>query len=246
MTANLAEIFSSIQGEGPYVGVRQIFLRFAGCNLDCLYCDTDHDILPRFRAELTPGTGDFILYENPVSADRAAGIINRLSPAKNHSISLTGGEPLLHTEFINGLHTLLSGAGLKMYLETNGTLPDRLAQVIPSVDIVSMDMKLPTSSGCENLWEAHREFLRIASLKEVFVKIVVTSETPDAEIAQACTIIRQVSAGIMLVIQPVSSHENFPGKVPSAGRIIKIQDLALEYLKDVRVIPQTHKCLGQL
>jgi len=39
--ADIAEIFSSIQGEGLYVGRRQIFIRFCGCNLNCRYCDTE-------------------------------------------------------------------------------------------------------------------------------------------------------------------------------------------------------------
>ena len=37
----IKEIFESIQGEGPFVGVNQLFLRFCGCNLNCNYCDTD-------------------------------------------------------------------------------------------------------------------------------------------------------------------------------------------------------------
>ena len=40
MDAPIIEIFSSIQGEGLLIGERQIFVRFAGCNLDCTYCDT--------------------------------------------------------------------------------------------------------------------------------------------------------------------------------------------------------------
>jgi len=42
--ANLSEIFSSIQGEGPYIGCKQIFIRFSDCNLDCDYCDTDFNL----------------------------------------------------------------------------------------------------------------------------------------------------------------------------------------------------------
>ncbi|MBN1405468.1 MAG: 7-carboxy-7-deazaguanine synthase QueE, partial [Candidatus Omnitrophica bacterium] len=45
-TANVLEIFSSIQGEGIYVGERQIFIRFAGCNLNCVYCDTKNNKKP--------------------------------------------------------------------------------------------------------------------------------------------------------------------------------------------------------
>ena len=41
LEAPIVEIFSSIQGEGLLVGRRQIFVRFAGCNLDCNYCDTE-------------------------------------------------------------------------------------------------------------------------------------------------------------------------------------------------------------
>lgn len=41
LQAGVSEIFSSIQGEGKYVGCRQLFIRLIGCNMDCPYCDTD-------------------------------------------------------------------------------------------------------------------------------------------------------------------------------------------------------------
>lgn len=40
--ANINEIFASIQGEGRYVGEKQLFVRFSSCNLKCAYCDTQH------------------------------------------------------------------------------------------------------------------------------------------------------------------------------------------------------------
>ncbi|MDX9694125.1 MAG: 7-carboxy-7-deazaguanine synthase QueE, partial [Methanothermobacter sp.] len=52
MRAPIMEVFSSIQGEGLLVGCRQIFIRFAGCNLNCKYCDTPESRNPQ-SGELT-------------------------------------------------------------------------------------------------------------------------------------------------------------------------------------------------
>ena len=243
---NLVEIFSSIQGEGIYTGARQVFVRFSGCNLKCAYCDTPYEPNPRFRVEFPAGTREFVNYSNPAGPDETAEIIKKFNLKKHHSISLTGGEPLLHTKFILQLSRLLKAEGTMFYLETNGTLPSHLAILIPVIDIVSMDIKLPSTSELSGLWDTHSEFLQTCSSKEVFVKTVVSSSTTEPEIIEACKIIKGVNPKIPLIIQPVSSHSGYHGKSPSIRRVIKLQELALDYLTDVRVIPQTHKYLGQL
>lgn len=70
--AYLVEIFSAIQGEGPYVGERQIFLRLGGCDLRCRFCDSKHTWrpAPQARVEMTPGQRDFQLVTNPVTAEQ--------------------------------------------------------------------------------------------------------------------------------------------------------------------------------
>jgi len=83
MFAKIAEIFKSIQGEGIYQGESQVFVRFFGCNLNCQFCDTK---LTSYR-ELT--------------LDELLGQINSFSDY--HSISLTGGEPLLQAYFLEKL-----------------------------------------------------------------------------------------------------------------------------------------------
>ncbi len=244
--ASLVEIFSSIQGEGIYVGVRQIFLRFSGCNLNCSYCDTAHDLRPTFRVEFLPGTGKFTCYPNPVQPEKVAEIISKFNLKKHHSISLTGGEPLLQVEFIEKLSFFFKKKGIKLFLETNGTLPSQLAKLISVLDIISMDIKLPSVAGGGEMWDTHRDFLAIGSQKDIFVKIVVAADTSEAEITKACEIIKKVDPKIPLIIQPVTPQPEFSGEKPSAVKLLTWQELARDYINDVRVIPQIHKFLGQL
>lgn len=246
MSTHLVEMFSSIQGEGLYIGVRQIFIRLSGCNLTCDYCDTPYDSTPCFRVEIPSGSGQFRSYENPVSPSIVAGICRELGMNNCHSVSLTGGEPLLHCGFIRELSQILRETGIKFYLETNGTLPDKLASIIDCIDIISMDVKLPTSSGCGELWSKHQDFMEIGRQKDIFVKVVITRDTTEEEIINTCDIIRKVDLNIPLVIQPVESHQGFPGKNPSIEKIMRFQEIGLDFIDDVRVIPQTHKYIGLL
>ncbi|MBC8121790.1 MAG: 7-carboxy-7-deazaguanine synthase QueE, partial [Gemmatimonadaceae bacterium] len=99
----LVEIFSAIQGEGPLVGERQLFVRTGGCDLSCSWCDSPHthQVTGNWQAEQTPGSRDFLALHNPVTAAELLAWLERLArPHLHHSISLTGGEPLLHTEFL--------------------------------------------------------------------------------------------------------------------------------------------------
>lgn len=246
MKTHLVEVFSSVQGEGLYIGVRQIFIRFAGCNLQCKYCDTPFQSEPEFRLEFPPGTGRFEKHKNPVTSVEAADIIDRLNPQQCHSISLTGGEPLLHSGFIEQFGLLMRQRGIKLYLETNGTLTEELTRVLDLVDIISMDIKLPSSTECADLWTLHEDFLRIGQYKDIFVKTVVSSKTSPEEIIETCKIIKNVNYKIPLVIQPVNSHTGFPDRNPSLRQITGFQEIGLRYLADVRIIPQTHKYLGLL
>lgn len=246
-TANLAELFSSIQGEGVHIGRRQIFIRFIGCNLACEYCDTHLlDGADSCRLEATPGRGDFVAVPNPVAMDRVVELIDRWNagwPAVHHSISLTGGEPLLHVDILQQWLGRLRAA-LPVHLETNGVLHSALSRVVRELDHVSMDIKLPSSSGEHTLWEHHQAFLSVAAATDVSVKVVVNSTTEHWEIIRAAEMIAAVSTAIPFIIQPETGAD-LTVKI-AATPLIELQELAAGILADVRIIPQTHRFIGLL
>ena len=222
MTGRISEVFDSIQGEGLYLGEKQIFVRFFGCNLNCHFCDTK---LNRF-SEYAP---EELLEE-----------IKLYNKDNYHSISFTGGEPLLHIDFLKEVLPVTSYEGHKNYLETNGTLPGELQEVIDYVDIVAMDIKLPSSSRMGHLWGLHKRFLKIASQKEVFIKIVVCQSSHEDDLKQAIKLIHEVKSCPVVVLQP-NSYER--------------QQHLQEKLKDFKsicrragvtacVIRQMHKIIG--
>ena len=245
LSVNLVEIFSSIQGEGLFVGCRQVFVRLAGCNLSCRYCDTRESFAAPVaaRVEAEPGSREFHPLTNPVGGFELRDAVANLCRSPHHSVSLTGGEPLLQPQAVSILSPLRR-QGVRLYLETNGTLPGILRQTIQDIDIVSMDFKLPSDLAGQNFWREHAEFLQVASQREVFVKIVLSNDTKQDEMKQAIQLIADVNTSIPLILQPVTPIN---GVLPiHPDHVLRWQDFALTKLRDVRVIPQTHKIMGQL
>jgi len=227
--ADIVEIFSSIQGEGIFLGARQIFVRFKECNLKCSYCDEPRD-------------GKSTEY-TPIELVSEVKYIE-LAKGPHHSVSLTGGEPLVYSEFLKPFLKLLKRAGMTTYLETNGTLPRELDKVIESVDIVAMDLKLPSSTGEKPFWNEHLEFLRIASWKKTFVKMIVTEDTTKADVVRAVELVKKIKGNIPFVIQPASPLKK-EDKMLGNDALMKFVEIGLKHEVDsIRVIPQMHKALG--
>ncbi len=239
--ANIIEIFSSIQGEGKYVGCRQIFIRTADCNLNCAYCDTNFQRADFCNVETAAGSMIFEKIKNPVDAAQVAEIIKNFnSQVPTHSVSFTGGEPLLNFKLIREVAKKIQSTGLKIFLETNGTLAAELSQITDCVDIISADIKLPSVAG--NYFDRHKEFLKIAAAKDLYVKIVISAETTAEEFDAAINLVAEVSPEILLILQPVTPVKNV--RAISAQKILQLQAAALQKLKFVRVISQTHRLLN--
>ncbi|WP_245706568.1 7-carboxy-7-deazaguanine synthase QueE [Desulfuromusa kysingii] len=243
--ADLIEIFSSIQGEGILVGCRQIFLRFCGCNLSCRYCDTNFEKTDKCLIESIPGSGELDTLNNPLSLAQVETLLdswNSELPSAHHSISITGGEPLLQADLLLSWLPTLRKA-LPIHLETNGTLPAQLGKVIQHLDWVSMDIKLHSQTGERTEWDLHRQFLEIANQTDCYVKLVVGENTPDLEMQLAADLVATVSKYIPIVLQPVTMD----GRIQvSTRRLLQMQAIIAEEIPSVRVIPQTHRFMGLL
>jgi len=243
----VSEIFSSIQGEGMLAGRRQIFIRLTDCNLDCRYCDTNFEKSAVGHLESRPGSGVLLDIPQPMSLTAISAIVDDWCsklPGAHHSISFTGGEPLLHVDILVDWFIELRKS-LPLHLETNGTLSDALNKVKQHLDYISMDIKLPSTASCtDQLWDVHAQFLRAAHGAAVSVKIVVNDETSDDEIGRVCDIVASVDQRVPLFLQPMSQPDGTVGL--SATQILHLQELAASRLPDIRVIPQMHKLLGAL
>ena len=228
----IAEVFSSIQGEGLYVGEYQVFVRFAGCNLKCRYCDTRN-----------------LTSKDISKKELIKKIISLNIGGRCHSISITGGEPLVDTGNLKILLDALRELKYKVYLETNGSLPLNLKRVIKYIDYLSMDIKLPSAAGFKKpLWDSHYSFLKIANKKlgknkRLFVKMVITNDLKIAEFKKAITIIKKVNRKIPLIIQPVTPVNKIKKRVKGED-VVKLLKTAKLSLEHVLVIPQIHKILG--
>lgn len=214
----IKEIFSSIQGEGPYVGYKQLFVRFCNCNLKCNYCDTEFS-----------SNSDYLEFD----ACSLANEINKYTDV--HSVSLTGGEPLLSVEF---LKELLPRVNKKIYLETNATLPDKFLEVKPFVDIVSADIKLESATGIKDSYKFHDKFFEACRGKETFAKIVFNDKISEDEINICCELGKKY--GIELILQPEMNEEVMTVTSDFCAQIL---DEFLKNYENVRLIPQVHKFL---
>ena len=214
----IKEIFNSIQGEGPYVGEKQLFVRTTKCNLNCEYCDTD-----------------FLCDENSKEYNFDE-FFEILKSSDAQTVSFTGGEPLLEADFLfEFFKRYKNRLNKKIYLETNGTNAKNLKKIIDYVDVVSMDIKLKSATGLEFSLITFDDFINIAKEKEVFAKVVFDENVSNSEITEVTTLVKKY--GILLILQP---------KMPisSTLNIDEIFEKFYSKYKNVRLIPQVHKFLN--
>lgn len=121
---NINEIFYSIQGEGKWTGLPNIFIRVTGCNLRCGFCDTKYAYVDREEKDIKE-------------------ICQGIKKYKCKKICITGGEPLLQKDIFE-LIDLLIKKGYEMIIETNGSI--KVDGLLGKKNLfISMDIKCPSS-----------------------------------------------------------------------------------------------------
>ena len=214
------ETFTSIQGEGTRVGRVANFVRLAGCNLACRWCDTEYAWKPGVMTRPTPRAAAEIAAEAPAGAD----------------IVITGGEPLLH----NLCPLVGAFAGRHVTVETNGTIP-------PSCVCVSLWSVSPKvgSSGHTPRPDVLEGLLK-KSPSLIQFKFVVGGPGDLAEALALLASLPLVAVqGVPVILQPVGSpgdsREASLGALEAlAGMVVGSPDWA-PY--QVRVLPQLHRLL---
>ena len=144
------EIFKSIQGESTFAGLPCTFVRLAGCNLRCTYCDTN-----------------YAYYDGEELSDDA--IIRKIEEYGVTCVEFTGGEPLLQEETPKLLKTLLD-KGYNVLVETNGSIC--IGCLDKRLNII-MDYKTPKSGMSERMRPKNFEFLK----KTDQIKFVLMDES---------------------------------------------------------------------
>lgn len=154
----LIEIYKSVQGESSFAGVPCIFVRLAGCNLRCSWCDSEYTF-----------TGGYKLTEDEVAAE-----IEKLAPVK--LVEFTGGEPLLQERELVPLMQRLLGEGYELMIETSGERP---VDNVPTAVHRIIDVKCPGSGEASRFRMSNLEQLT----KRDEVKFVITGRS-DYEYAR--------------------------------------------------------------
>ncbi len=248
-TAFVREVFSSVQGEGVNIGRRQLFVRFCDCHRNCIYCDTDFQRRDTADVEREPGSAVLDSVRNPMTARQLLELTSEMNRAEfsHDDLFITGGEPLLQAGFLSEfLPEARRKFGLPVHLETSGDLVDRFKLIADLVDHVLMDIKLPSVTGEKETWEQHQQFLALIRDREIgaTIKLVVSADTSDADLAEAVELITATEACAHVVLQPMTAALR-TDRVPTGQQVLNWQSkMSVALGHSVRVIPQCHKLMG--
>ncbi len=218
----LIELYKSVQGESSFAGVPCIFVRLAGCNLRCSWCDSEYTF-----------TGG-----QPFTNDQIVADIEALQPCK--LIEFTGGEPMLQARELLPLMQQLLDAGYELMIETSGERP--LADVPKAVHKI-VDVKCP-GSGMGGTFRTEN----LATLTQGDeVKFVLLDRT-DYEFARDFIHTHDLAAKCGDILLSPAFHKNVPDLRSADNMALDPRDLVDWMLTDglpARLSLQIHKFIWE-
>ena len=187
----VAEIFSTIQGEGPNTGIPVIFIRLQLCNLHCVWCDTPytwnwegtdfkHDTKDYEQTKYDPRQEILTMLPSEIFFK-----VKELAGESIKRIVWTGGEPLVQqrSKAFEETLSLLCEAGFKIEIETNGTLKPS-EKIRPYITQYNVSPKLENSGNTVKERKKDKPYLFYTAHPNAYFKFVVCSEEDMAEIEE--------------------------------------------------------------
>lgn len=220
MKIRVCEVFTSIQGEGPYIGLPVVFVRLSGCNLLCDYCDTKYSWFNGTEVEVSE-------------------LVSKIEVLGLKNVVYTGGEPLLQAEALQELAEVLYRRHYTQMIETNASVvPYNLKELARFIRVWVLSPKLPTMNP-RYRFEDFESLLKslVENACEVYVKFVVGN-------ADEVEIVDKIYGGLLrryyippeyVFLQPLDG-----------GNItyVELVQRVINGRKGYRVLPQLHKLYG--
>jgi len=238
LRVRISEIFTSIEGEGVYIGTKTLFVRLAGCPLRCYYCDTPYAL------SMSDG--------REYGVEEAFQIIKESLNTNTFKVNFTGGEPLLqHLALYELAELIKKRLGPRIYLESSCFDSDRFLYLLPLLDICKVEFKLGDALAVDHM---HHHILLDNALKCLryaidmdkitYIKVVVGISSSEDELG---ILIRRIFEDMNIdkddikgfILQPVHGKGE-----PTLNKMLKFYDIIYPYYEDVRIIPQLHKVMG--
>lgn len=235
----LMEIYPCYQGEGMYTGTPSVLVRFFGCNLHCVWCDTAYSINPKLHEELN----------GPEIRDVDPWTLTKEISTYQLPVILTGGEPTIQSD----LPILLKGLikeKLHVTVETNGTryVPVATLDALPGKILWSVSPKMQGAQTGPLELEVLKEFSRYWWISDLQFKFVITS---PSDLEEAKTLLDDVHYPheYLVVLQPESSPlaESYDAYMNQLAWLEhRVMFDSVWRTRNVRVLPQLHALIHGL
>jgi 7-carboxy-7-deazaguanine synthase len=215
----ITEIYKSLQGESTHAGLPCVFVRLTGCNLRCVWCDSEYTFQGGHK----------------MSLEEIRAEVSRLSPGGG-LVEITGGEPMLQEREVVPLMQRLLEDGYTLLLETSGERP---LERVPEAVIKIVDVKCPDSGEAETF---HMENLEALTPRDEF-KFVLASRT-DYEFACDFTRKHRLAERVNAVLFSPAFRKDATGARDSSHCLLDPQELAEWMIADnvpARLGLQLHK-----